>query len=105
MPIYEYHCNACDHDFEVIQKITEGPVKTCEACRSRKVKRLISQTNFQLKGGGWYSDLYGSSSAGAKSSKTSSSSSPSSGPSSSDSSSKPAASSTATAKTSTTSSK
>jgi len=60
MPIYEYLCEKCDHEFEVEQRITDDPVKTCPECRSRKVKRLISQTSFVLKGGGWYSDLYSS---------------------------------------------
>ena len=61
MPIYEYACGKCEHEFEVEQRISDDPVKTCPECRSRKVKRLISQTSFVLKGGGWYSDLYSSS--------------------------------------------
>lgn len=60
MPIYEYGCGKCGEDFEVEQRITDDPVKSCPSCRSRKVKRLISQTSFVLKGGGWYSDLYSS---------------------------------------------
>ncbi|MEE2677506.1 MAG: zinc ribbon domain-containing protein [Myxococcota bacterium] len=62
MPIYEYLCGKCESEFEVEQRITDDPVKTCPQCRSRKVKRLISQTSFVLKGSGWYSDLYASSS-------------------------------------------
>ena len=54
MPTYEYACDKCDHEFEVEQRITDDPVKSCPKCRSRKVKRLISQTSFVLKGGGWY---------------------------------------------------
>ena len=60
MPIYEYLCDKCEHEFEREQRITEDPVKTCPKCRSRRVKRLISRTSFVLKGGGWYSDLYSS---------------------------------------------
>ena len=63
MPIYEYACDKCSHEFEVEQRITDDPMKTCPECRSRKVRRLISQTSFVLKGSGWYSDLYSSSSA------------------------------------------
>ena len=61
MPIYEYLCEKCSHEFEREQRITDDPVKTCPKCRSRRVKKLISQTSFVLKGGGWYSDLYSSS--------------------------------------------
>jgi putative FmdB family regulatory protein len=60
MPVYEYACEKCGHEFEVSQRITDEPIKTCPVCRARKVKRLISQTSFVLKGGGWYSDLYAS---------------------------------------------
>jgi len=67
MPIYEYACEKCESEFEVEQRITDGPIKSCPRCKSRKVKRLISRTSFVLKGGGWYSDLY--SSPGAKDGK------------------------------------
>lgn len=58
MPIYEYACGACGNEFEAEQRITEKPLETCPECQSRQVKRLISQTSFVLRGGGWYSDLY-----------------------------------------------
>jgi putative FmdB family regulatory protein len=58
MPIYEYLCKGCGHEFEREQRITDKPVRTCPRCKARKVQRLISQTSFVLKGGGWYSDLY-----------------------------------------------
>jgi putative FmdB family regulatory protein len=67
MPIYEYACEKCESEFEVEQRITDGPIKSCPRCKSKKVKRLISKTSFVLKGGGWYSDLY--SSPGAKDDK------------------------------------
>jgi putative FmdB family regulatory protein len=60
VPVYEYACGKCGHEFEAEQRITEAPIKTCPRCRARKVKRLISQTSFVLKGGGWYADLYAS---------------------------------------------
>jgi putative FmdB family regulatory protein len=58
MPIYEYACAACGWKFEEWQKIKDKPVRTCPKCKAKKVERLISQTSFSLKGGGWYSDLY-----------------------------------------------
>ncbi|MBW2269150.1 MAG: zinc ribbon domain-containing protein [Deltaproteobacteria bacterium] len=60
MPIYEYSCKKCEREFEAEQRITDDPLKTCPHCRSRRVKRLISQTSFLLKGSGWHSDLYSS---------------------------------------------
>lgn len=68
MPIYEYLCQKCGLEFEREQRISEDPIKTCPDCRARRVKRLISQTSFVLKGSGWYSDLY-SSSANSKKEK------------------------------------
>jgi putative FmdB family regulatory protein len=64
MPVYEYACEKCNHEFEAEQRISDDPIRVCPRCRARKVKRLISRTSFVLKGSGWYSDLY--SSAGAK---------------------------------------
>ena len=60
MPVYEYACEKCGHEFEREQRITEDPVKVCPKCKAKKVRRLISRTAFVLKGGGWYSDLYSS---------------------------------------------
>jgi putative FmdB family regulatory protein len=85
MPIYEYACGACGHRFEEWQKMSDKPVRTCPKCKAKKVEKLISQTTFTLKGGGWYSDLYSSGPKGGAS-KDSSSGSSSEGSSSSSSS-------------------
>jgi putative FmdB family regulatory protein len=53
MPIYEYQCDSCDRRFEVMQRMTESPLATCDECGG-PVRRLISQTSFVLKGSGWY---------------------------------------------------
>ena len=53
MPIYEYECDNCGRHFEVWQKITEDPLTTCEVCQGR-LRKLISQSSFILKGSGWY---------------------------------------------------
>lgn len=74
MPIYEYACSACGHQFEEWQKMSDKPVRTCPKCKAKKVEKLISHTSFTLKGGGWYSDLYSSGKPPAKDSSASSSS-------------------------------
>jgi putative FmdB family regulatory protein len=53
MPIYEYQCENCNRRFEVMQRMTESPLASCEKCGGH-VRRLISQTSFVLKGAGWY---------------------------------------------------
>jgi putative FmdB family regulatory protein len=67
MPIYEYACAACGHEFEEWQKMSDAPVRTCPKCKKKKVEKLISRTAFQLKGSGWYADLYSSSKPGSDS--------------------------------------
>ena len=52
MPIYEYQCEKCG-TFEATQRITDKPLTKCPTCKA-KVKKLISNTSFQLKGTGWY---------------------------------------------------
>lgn len=58
MPTYEYRCNACGKDFEYQQKMADPDLTKCEACGEDKLEKLISWSAFQLKGGGWYKDLY-----------------------------------------------
>jgi putative FmdB family regulatory protein len=59
VPIYEYACKKCGKVVEVFQKASDPGPKTCEKCGGR-LGRVISHTSFQLKGGGWYKDLYSS---------------------------------------------
>ena len=54
MPFYEYECSACKHHTEVLQKISDTPLKKCPNCGKQTLKRLISAPVFRLKGGGWY---------------------------------------------------
>lgn len=55
MPIYEYECQKCGSHREVVQKITDPPLKKCvnNGCYG-KMRRLISNSSFVLKGSGWY---------------------------------------------------
>ena len=54
MPFYEYQCSACQHHVEVLQKISDAPLRKCPECGKSALKRLISAPVFRLKGGGWY---------------------------------------------------
>lgn len=54
MPIYEYECKNCGYKFEQLQKISEEQLSICPECQQPKLKKLISNTSFQLKGTGWY---------------------------------------------------
>lgn len=61
MPIYEYRCRQCGNTMEILQKASDPPPTTCPTCEATSsLDRLVSRSSFQLKGGGWYSDLYGS---------------------------------------------
>lgn len=59
MPLYEYACRACGHEHEARQKFSDPPLTTCPNCGAESLERLISNSSFSLKGGGWYSDGYG----------------------------------------------
>jgi putative FmdB family regulatory protein len=65
VPIYEFVCEACGRIVERLQKVTDPPPDACPECGG-KMAKIMSRNSFQLKGGGWYKDLY--SSAGAASS-------------------------------------
>lgn len=54
MPFYEYQCQACGHEFEKLQKISDDVLKDCPSCNKPELKKLISAAGFQLKGSGWY---------------------------------------------------
>jgi putative FmdB family regulatory protein len=54
MPLYEYRCEPCEHQFEVIQKFSDAPVAVCPKCGSGPVVKLLSSPAFQFKGTGWY---------------------------------------------------
>ena len=88
MPIYEYQCTDCEHEFETIQKISEDLLVTCPNCSKDSLRKKISAAGFRLKGGGWYEtdfksggrkNVSGDDKGGAKSDGTKSDSSSSSG--------------------------
>lgn len=54
MPIYEYRCEACGHQEEHLQKVSDQPLEKCPACGKASYRKLLSAAGFQLKGSGWY---------------------------------------------------
>jgi putative FmdB family regulatory protein len=54
VPIYEYECGACGHQFEAFQKSSEAILTDCPECHKTTLRKLISAGGFQLKGTGWY---------------------------------------------------
>lgn len=59
MPIYEYECQSCQQITEARQSLKDAPLTTCTSCQG-ELSKIISQTSFRLKGGGWYADGYSS---------------------------------------------
>ena len=68
MPLYEYQCEKCGHQFERIQKFSDPPVKKCPKCKGN-VKKLPSAPAIQFKGAGWYITDYARKSAPGKNEK------------------------------------
>ena len=54
MPIYEYQCQACGHEFETMQKMSEPKLTDCPECETASLVKKISAVAFRLKGSGWY---------------------------------------------------
>lgn len=65
MPIYEYMCMDKGHVFERWQKLSDAPVEACDVCGAR-VKKIVSESSFQLKGAGWYATDYKGKGNGSK---------------------------------------
>jgi putative FmdB family regulatory protein len=58
MPLYEYQCDACGHQFEQIRKFSDPPLEICPKCGGA-IRKLISSPACQFKGSGWYATDYG----------------------------------------------
>jgi putative FmdB family regulatory protein len=59
MPTYDYVCDACDHQFELMQSIKDEPKKKCPECGKPKLRRLIGAgLGIIFKGSGFYQTDY-----------------------------------------------
>lgn len=54
MPIYAFQCDACGHDFERLQKLSDNDPTDCPACNAAAVRRRLTAPQFRLSGSGWY---------------------------------------------------
>ncbi|MCS7082687.1 MAG: zinc ribbon domain-containing protein [Bacteroidetes bacterium] len=71
MPTYAYRCQACGHEAEVFQLITEDPLSTCPTCGQEAFRRLISAgSGLIFKGSGFYITDYKRANGNGKSAST-----------------------------------
>lgn len=59
MPFYEYRCKACDHRFEVLQRMSDEPVSVCEECGAEEAERVLYAPAIHFKGSGFHNTDYG----------------------------------------------
>jgi putative FmdB family regulatory protein len=70
VPIYEYRCEACGHQEDHLQKVSDAPLKKCPACGKPTYRKQLSAAGFQLKGSGWYATDFKSTAKKSADSKT-----------------------------------
>ena len=57
MPIYGYKCEQCGHELEVLQSMSDPPLKVCSNCMG-PLRKMIYPAGFILKGSGYYTTDY-----------------------------------------------
>jgi len=65
MPTYGYRCRSCGNEFEILQKISDPPLKTCPKCAG-KLDKMVYAAGIIYKGSGYYNTDYKSGSKGAE---------------------------------------
>src|SRR5690242_5835870 len=65
MPIYGYRCGQCGHELEVLQSMSEPPLKVCPECGG-PLNKMLYPVGVHFKGSGFYSTDYKSNGSGAK---------------------------------------
>ncbi len=59
MPTYDYRCEACGHELELFQSISESPRRKCPACGKQRLRRVIGAgAGIIFKGSGFYQTDY-----------------------------------------------
>jgi putative FmdB family regulatory protein len=54
MPIYEFLCQSCEHEFEQILPFSAQSTPHCPQCKSNQVARQVGRPAIHFKGSGWY---------------------------------------------------
>ncbi len=59
MPTYDYVCDACGHEFELFQSMTDRVKRKCPKCGKPRLKRLIGAgAGVIFKGSGFHETDY-----------------------------------------------
>ena len=59
MPTYDYECDACGHEFELFQSISDAVKRKCPECGKLKLRRLFGTgAAVVFKGSGFYQTDY-----------------------------------------------
>ncbi|MCX6372294.1 MAG: FmdB family transcriptional regulator [Actinobacteria bacterium] len=58
MPIYEYRCDQCGESFDVLQRMSDDPLVTCEECGGT-LRKVLHPVAIHFKGSGFYTTDYG----------------------------------------------
>lgn len=53
MPLRDYICRTCNIIWEELRRDQSDPER-CPKCEALSPERLLSKSNFRLKGTGWY---------------------------------------------------
>lgn len=54
MPLYEYVCQDCGVESEILHKISDPAETDCPSCGKAALTKVVSAAGFRLSGGGWY---------------------------------------------------
>ncbi|MBN2044326.1 MAG: zinc ribbon domain-containing protein [Anaerolineales bacterium] len=54
MPVYTYHCDQCDHEFEKYQSFSEEALTTCPKCGQKTLRKVYQPALVLFKGSGFY---------------------------------------------------
>jgi putative FmdB family regulatory protein len=57
LPIYGYRCSACGHQFEILQRVSDEPLKVCPQCQG-KLTKILYPAGVIFKGSGFYTTDY-----------------------------------------------